>query len=39
MNFGPVTKLKRRNTATLESFDDDVMSKTYDAIAILSKYV
>ena len=32
MKLGPVTKFDKRNTATLENFDDDVMSVNCDEI-------
>ena len=34
MKLGPVTKLDKRNTATLKKLDDDVLSANYDAIVI-----
>ena len=30
MKLGPVTKLDKRNTATLKKFDDDIMSGNCD---------
>ena len=32
MNFGPVNKLDKKNTATLKKFIDDVMSANCDVI-------
>ena len=34
MKLGPVTKLDKRNKTTSKKFDDDVMSKNCDVIAI-----
>ena len=34
MEFGPVTKLDKRNKATSKKFDDDVMLENCDAIAV-----
>ena len=36
MKLGPVTKLDKRNKATSKKFDDDVMSRNFDVIAIFS---
>ena len=38
MKLGPVTKLDKRNEKTSKKFDDDVMSKNSDIIAIFSIY-
>ena len=38
MKFGPVTKIDKRNTATLKRFDDDFMSASCDFIVIFSVY-
>ena len=38
MKLGPVTKLDKRNKTTLKKFDDDVMSKHYCVIVIVSIY-
>ena len=38
MKLGPVTKLDKRNKTTSKKFDDDVMSKHCDVIAIFSIY-
>ena len=38
MKLGPVTKLDKRNTATLKKIDDDVMSVNCDVIVIYSIY-
>ena len=34
MNYGPVTKLDKRNKTTSKTFDDDVMSENCDVIVI-----
>ena len=36
MKLGPVTELDKRNKITSKQFDDDVMSKNCDVIAIFS---
>ena len=38
MKVGPITKLDKRNTATSEKFDDDVMSENCDVIVIFVAY-
>ena len=38
MKFGPIIKLYKRNKATSNIFDDDVMSKNCDVIVIFSIY-
>ena len=38
MKLGPVTKLDKRNKATLKKIDDDVMSENCDVIAIFPIY-
>ena len=38
MNLGPVTKVDKKNKATLKKFDDDVMSENCDVIAIFAIY-
>ena len=38
MKLGPVTKLDKINKKLSKKFDDDVMSKNYDIIAIFSFY-
>ena len=38
MKLGPVTKFDETNKKTSEKFDDDVMSKNCDIIAIFSIY-
>ena len=34
MKLGPATKIDKRNTKTSKKFDDDIMSKNCDVIAI-----
>ena len=38
MKFGPIIKLYKRNKATSNIFDDDVMSKNCDVIVIFAIY-
>ena len=38
MKLGPVTTLDKRNKATSKKFDDDVMLKNCDVVAIFSIY-
>ena len=38
MKVGPVTKLDKRNKTSQKTFDDDVMSKNCDVIAIFPIY-
>ena len=38
MKLGPVTKLNKRNKTTSKNFDNNVMSKNCDVIAIFSIY-
>ena len=38
MELGPVPKLDRRNTKTLDKFDDDVMSGSCDGIVFFPIY-
>ena len=38
MKLGPITKLDKRNKTMSKNFDDDVMSKNCDVIAISSIY-
>ena len=38
MEFGPVTKLDKRNTITSEKFDNDVPSENCDVIVIFPIY-
>ena len=38
MKLGPVTKLDKRNKTTSKKFDNNVMSKNCDVIAIFSIY-
>ena len=38
MKLGPVTKLVKRNMATLKKIDDDVMSANWDDIVIFPNY-
>ena len=38
MKLGPVTKLDKRNKTTSKQFDNDVMSKNCDVIAIFLIY-
>ena len=38
MKLGPITKLDKRNKTTSKNFDDDVMSRNCDIIAIFSIY-
>ena len=36
MKLGPVTKIDKRNTATSNKFDDDVISVNFNVIVILT---
>ena len=38
MKIGPVTKLDKRNTATLKKADDDIMSANYEVIIVFLIY-
>ena len=38
MKLGPVTKIDKKNKTTSKKFDDDVMSKDCDVIAIYPIY-
>ena len=38
MKLGPVSKLDKKNKTTSKKFDDDLMSKKYDVIAIFPIY-
>ena len=38
MKLGPVTKLGKRNTATLKAFDDNLMFANYNFIVIFPIY-
>ena len=38
MKVGPVTKINKKNAATLKKFDDDVLSANCDVIAVFSIY-
>ena len=38
MKLGPVTKFEKRNKIMSKKFDDDIMSKNCDVIAILPIY-
>ena len=38
MKLGPVNKLNKRNKTTSKKFDDDVLSKNCDVIAIFPSY-
>ena len=38
MKLGPLSKLGKRNTMTLRTFDNDFMTTNYDAIFILEIY-
>ena len=38
MKLAPITKLDKRNTATLKQYDDDDVSTNYDVIVIFLIY-
>ena len=38
MKLGPVTKLDKRNTSMSKSFDDDVMSTSFDVVVFFPDY-
>ena len=38
MKLGPINKLDKRNKTTSKKFDDDVLSKNCDVIAIFPIY-
>ena len=38
MKVGPITKIDKKNAATLKKFDDDVLSANCDVIAVFSIY-
>ena len=38
MKLGPVTKLEKKNTATLKKFNEDVMSSNCDVAVLFQIY-